>query len=175
MNKKLKLSKTEWNTNSRVDFVLVFIGLTLENDQALPIPMWPNGGLMFQLSLEAIEQGLHRTQWVWRNNRSNPRDQITGFKTTFYMCLGVWRCTRSGCRWTLRPMIRQRDFLNQSGKIVLKFKAHLQLGVRCKICNSPIMHMSCNAQQIVSISPTDGGQYKHEGFDPTFLSSNSEL
>ena len=64
MNKKLKFTKIKWNMSSQVDLIFIFTRLTLETGQSLPIPMWPNGDLTLQLSLEALEKGLHRTQWV---------------------------------------------------------------------------------------------------------------
>jgi len=166
MNKKLKFTKIKWNMSCQVDMIFEYTRVTLETGQSLLIPMWSYGDLTLQLSLEAMEKGLHRTQWVWRNNRSNPKYLVNGIKTTFYLCLGVWKCTRSGCECTLRPISKKRGLLNQ---IYLTLTAYFWVEIRCSVCQTKIMHMACSARQIVStsISPMNGVQYRHEGFDLT--------
>ena len=75
--------------------------------------MWPNGTFTKELTATETLKGLSKTQWAWKNNRSDRLDLTTGFKTTHYVCQGVWRCVN--CQWTLRPMIRPETFDTQRG------------------------------------------------------------
>jgi len=75
--------------------------------------MWPNGTFTKELTATETLKGLSKTQWAWKNNRSDRLDPTTGFKTTHYVCQGVWRCVN--CQWTLRPLIRSQDFEKQKG------------------------------------------------------------
>jgi hypothetical protein len=86
------------------------------NEVGLPIPMWPNhdGTIMTELSPTETLKGLYKTQWAWKNNRSDLRDG-NGVKTTHYVCQGVWHCINDNCQWTLRPSIRTPDFEKQKG------------------------------------------------------------
>jgi hypothetical protein len=85
----------------------------LDNEISLPVPMWPNGTFLKELSAAETLSELYKTQWAWKNNRSDPYDPVTGVKTTYYVCQGVWQCVN--CPWTLRPMIRSADFEKQKG------------------------------------------------------------
>jgi len=91
--------------------------LTLDNEASQPVPMWINGPFVKELSTAEMLRGLYKTQWAWKNNRSDPCDPVTGVKTTTYVCQGVWHCVN--CPWTLRPMIRKADFEKQKGFLLL--------------------------------------------------------
>ena len=109
--KKLKMQAIKFNKRSLVCSHI----LTEVNGVGLPIPMWPNGTIIKELSPAETLHGLHKTQWAWRNNRSDPCDPITGVKTTNYVCQGVWHCINDDCQWTLRPLIQSQDFEKQKG------------------------------------------------------------
>lgn len=109
--KKLKMQVIKFNKRSLVcSHILIKV-----NEVGLPIPMWPNGTIIKELSPAETLNGLHKTQWAWKNNRSDPCDPTTGVKTTYYVCQGVWHCINDDCQWTLRPSIRSQDFEKQKG------------------------------------------------------------
>lgn len=102
------------NVNNLVPFIL--------HERSLPIPMWPNGTIIEHLSAVETLRGFHKTEWVWKNNRSDPRDPTTGVKTTYCVCQGVWHCTK--CEWTLRPIVRAGDFETQKGSTLILENLH---------------------------------------------------
>ena len=82
-----------------------FKAQSLEIEESLPIPVWPNGDITLDLTAEQTLRSLYRSSWAWRNNRTE-RTADSALKTTQYICVGVFQCTQAGCSWTLRPMIK---------------------------------------------------------------------
>jgi hypothetical protein len=136
--------------------------LSIANEQSLPIPLWPNGSFTRELSVQETERGLYKTQWIWKNNRTDPLNLITGVKKVYYMCQGVWCCNHEQCNWTLRPMIRSKDLEKQRGCIIFLNLIFNLVDICCEQCQSPLTYLPCSARQIVSISPK-GCIYQHIG------------
>ena len=92
-------------------------------------PIWTSGTIIKELSPAETLNGLHKTQWAWRNNRSDLCDPTTGVKTTYLVCQGVWHCINDDCHWTLRPNIRSQDLKNRR-VLTYSFNTYL-VGSRC--------------------------------------------
>ena len=87
--------------------------LTLINQENLPIPLWPNGDFVSELSSQQLSDELQKTQWVWKNNRVDKVSTVHGVgRVTTYTCRVVGCCVK--CQWTLRPKIPQKDFEEQA-------------------------------------------------------------
>jgi hypothetical protein len=147
---------------TRIRSGLLF-NLTLVNHENLPIPLWPNGDFVVELSLQELSDGLQKTQWAWKNNRVDKVSTVHGDgRATTYTCQGVWCCVK--CQWTLRPKMRQKD-LKEQARIHSFFFQILTcyLEERCGVCPSEIMHISCKARQISTVF-LNRGVYEHQGY-----------
>ena len=68
----------------------LLFNLTLMNQQNLPVPLWPNGDFVSELSSQQLLEGLQKTQWIWKNNHVDKVSTVYGNgRATTYTCRGV--------------------------------------------------------------------------------------
>jgi len=84
--------------------------------------MWPNGRFLKELSAAETLRKLYKTQWAWKNNRSDSYGPVIGVKIIYHVCQGVWQCVNY--TWTLQLMIRSADFEKQKGFLLLPRHLH---------------------------------------------------